>query len=88
MSDMSAILKIIEENPRLLSEMGDCPNLEIPTRGGKVFWKDIKEINGWRLQYNFITGLSRIVDESNIRKAWGTPVIMAEKFKRLTRKEF
>lgn len=88
MSDMSAILRIIEENPRLLSEMGDCPNLEIPTAGGKVFWKDIKTSNGWRLQYNFITGLSRIIDENGVRKAWGTPVIMAEKFKRLTREEF
>lgn len=88
MSDMSAILKIVEENPRLLSEMGDCPNIEMPTGGGKVFWKDIKISNGWRLQYNFITGLSRIIDENDIRKAWGTPAIMAEKFKRLTREEF
>lgn len=88
MLDMSAVLKIIEENQRLLSEIGDCPNVELPTSGGKVFWKDINIINGWRLQYNCITGLSRIIDKNDVRKAWGNPVIMAEKFKRLTRKDF
>lgn len=88
MSDMSAIVRIIEENPNLLSEIGDCPNVEFPTVGGKLFWKDKRNVNGWKLQYNYLTGLSRIIDENNIRKAWGSPNIMEEKFKRLTRKEF
>ena len=88
MSDMSAMIKIIENNPMLLTEIGDCPNIEFPTNGGKVFWKVLNEKNGWQLQCNYITGLSRILDENNIRKAWGSPVIMKEKFKRLTRQEF
>ncbi|MBP3339307.1 MAG: lecithin retinol acyltransferase family protein [Lachnospiraceae bacterium] len=88
MSDMSAILKTIENNPAFVSEIGDCPNIEFPTAGGKLFWIDKKCVNGWKLQYNPLTGLSRIIDKNYIRKAWGNPVIMAEKFKRLTRKEF
>ena len=48
-SDMSDILKINEENPRLLSEIGNSLNIEMPTRRGKVFRKDIKNVNGWRL---------------------------------------
>lgn len=88
MSDMSAIVRIIKDNPKLLSEIGDCPNVEFPTVGGKLFWKDERVLNGWKLQYNYLTGLFRIIDENNIRKAWGSPNVMEEKFKRLTRGEF
>ena len=88
MSDMSTTLQIIEKNSMLLSQIGDCPNIELPTSGGKVFWQDKKNSNGWRLQYNYMTGLSRIIDENDIRKAWGNPAVMEEKFKRLTRTDF
>lgn len=70
------------------TELGDCPNLELPTNGGSLLWNTIRTKNGWRLQNNCLTGLSRILDENNIRKAWGSPAVMEEKFKRLTRKEF
>ncbi len=88
MADMSFGLKTIENNSSLYIELGDCPNIEFPTNGGSLLWKDMAEKNGWRLQYNYLTGLSRILDENNIRKAWGSPVVMEEKFKRLTRSEF
>lgn len=86
--DMSSGLKVIEKNRFLYTELGDCPNLEFPTNGGKLLWRDVKSKQGWRLQINYLTGLSRILDHEDIRKAWGSPVVMEEKFKRLTRSEF
>lgn len=88
MVDRSFDLKRIEESFLLSAEPGDCPNLELPTNGGGLMWKTIERKNGWRLQYNYVTGLSRILDEKDIRKAWGSPKVMTEKFKRLTRSEF
>ena len=86
--DMSLGVKVLEQNPFLYAEVGDCPNLEFPTNGGNLLWENIRQKNGWKLQSNRLTGLSRVLDEKNIRKAWGSPVIMKEKFERLTRTEF
>lgn len=80
--------RISKKDMILYAELGDCPNLELPTNGGGLLWEDARTKNGWRLQHNYFTGLSRILDSKNVRKAWGSPVIMEEKFKRLTRKEF
>lgn len=84
----SSGFKLIENNMPLLMELGDCPNIELPTSGGGCLWKELNKKNGWKLQYNYLTGLSRILDKNNIRKAWGSPAVMEEKFKRLTRPEF
>ena len=88
MKDMSYGLMPIERNRYLIPELGDCPNVEFPTKGDKMLWSDVDMRNGWRLQHNSLTGLSRILDENNIRKAWGSPAVMKEKFKRLTREDF
>ena len=88
MSDVFDVIKTIENNPLLYTEIGDCPNVEMPTAGGKVFWTDLECKNGWKLQFNPVTGYSRILDENNIRKAWGSSSVMKEKFRRLTKKEF
>ena len=88
MSDMSSIISLMGNNPQLCYEIGDCPNVELTTMGGQFFWKTSQSKNGWKLQQNRITGLSRVLDGNDVRKAWGSPVIMQEKFKRLTRQEF
>jgi hypothetical protein len=75
-------------NPVLYEELGDCPNKEVSVNKKNILWQDIKTNNGWKLQINLLTGISRIVDDNGIHKAWGSPVIMKEKFKRLTRKSF
>ena len=85
---MSSELGIIDKFSGFHTELGDCPNIETATRGGTLMWQTMKYQNGWKLQNNYLTGLSRILDENNIRKAWGSPEVMTEKFKRLTRKEF
>lgn len=47
------------------------PNIVFPTLGGKFFWNDLMEVNGWRVQKNTITGHCRILDAENKRRAWG-----------------
>ena len=69
--------------------IGDCPNKEMKTMGGNIFWDEIMTApNGWKLQRHRFTNLCRILDKDSIRKAWGNRFAMEEKFKRLTRKEF
>ena len=43
----------------------------MPTMGGVIFWDDIQECNGWRLQRNTFTGHYRILDPNDVRRAWG-----------------
>ena len=47
-------------------------NLAAPTLGGKQFWADELLFRDWRIQRNTFTGHYRLLDEQNIRRAWGT----------------
>ena len=69
MLDINSILRTVEKTSLPDIRVGDCPNVEIPIIGGEVFWKIEQEKNGWRLQKNIITGISRILDYENIQKA-------------------
>lgn len=53
-------------------------NLKSKTRGGKVFWDDICESSGWRLQQNKLTGHCRIIDPQNVRRLWGAEKIIVK----------
>ncbi len=51
------IIEIIEKGLTLLSKFPDLinsfptlPNINFPTMGGKVFWNDLIECNGWKVQ--------------------------------------
>ena len=46
--------------------------LAVPTLGGRQFWSDRLVYGGWRIQENFLTGHSRLLDAGNVRRAWGT----------------
>lgn len=48
------------------------PNLAIPTMGGKQFWTDYSWRKGWRIQQNALTKHWRLLDENNVRQAWGS----------------
>ena len=50
---------------------GSLPNLRVPTLGGKQFWTDHAWRQGWRIQHNAVTGHWRLLDEHNVRWAWG-----------------
>ncbi len=47
-------------------------NLATPTLGGKQFWADELFFHQWRIQRNVFTGHCRLLDEDNVRHAWGT----------------
>lgn len=47
-------------------------NWRMPTLGGKQFWADELFFHRWRIQQNVFTGHYRLLDENDIRYAWGT----------------
>ena len=61
------------------------PNIAVTTDGGKVWWADLTEKQGWKLQQNILFGNCRILDPKNIRRAWGTKEQMQETFQQLVR---
>jgi pimeloyl-ACP methyl ester carboxylesterase len=46
-------------------------NLQLPTLGGKQFWADELFFHQWRIQQNVFTGHYRLLDENDVRFAWG-----------------
>lgn len=64
--------------------LGEMPNIEMPTLGGKKCWDTIKSGGGYRVQVNKFTGLARILDEGDWRVAWGSKDSMVKKFRILT----
>ncbi len=58
-------------------------NIETSTMGGQVFWTNLANVNGWRLQKNKIFGNCRILDPNDVRKAWGGEKAMLNAFKKL-----
>lgn len=49
-----------------------APNLDSPTFGGKQFWTDEFVYLDWRIQRHVLTGHCRLLDDCNVRRAWGT----------------
>ncbi len=77
-------LDLIAMNPSLIREIQVNINTDFITGGGKVFWDTIAcSSNGWKLQINKITSLGRVLDSSNIRKAWGAESILKRKLRDL-----
>lgn len=50
------------------------PNIKAPTLGGKQLWTDHVWRAGWRIQQNSLTGHWRLLDDRNVRHAWGSRV--------------
>ena len=61
----------------------DPLNIPFPTAGGKAFWENLDKRGGYVLQRNIFTGHCRILDEKNIRVAWGEEGPMRAKLARL-----
>ncbi len=47
-------------------------NIPMPTLGGRQFWSDCHFFRGWRIQKHAYSGHYRLLDPSDIRRAWGT----------------
>lgn len=58
----------------------DFYNWDRSTAGGDVWWDNIDQFRGWKLQQHKLTGHCRILDESNVRRAWGTESNMQKSF--------
>lgn len=81
------VLTRIAQDPqiigRLLEQMNSMPNLPTKTMGGAVFWTNVADINGWRLQRNLVFGNCRILDPNDVRRAWGGETAMLKAFENL-----
>lgn len=58
----------------LLSTPGraENPNAALPTLGGTQFWADEHLRGGWRIQRHVWSGHFRLLDDHNVRHAWGS----------------
>ncbi|WP_254512257.1 esterase/lipase family protein [Anatilimnocola floriformis] len=63
------------------------PNIPSVTLGGEQFWSDELVRNGWRLQLNVMSGHHRLLDNKDVRRAWGTHDQCHEKFAEIARAE-
>ncbi|MBR1608455.1 MAG: hypothetical protein IJ678_02435 [Kiritimatiellae bacterium] len=52
------------------------PNIPMPTMGGRVFWKELANERGWKLQKNMFANHCRILDPDDVRRAWGSEADM------------
>ena len=46
-------------------------NWKLATLGGTQYWTDVRIEGGWHVQRNSYFGHFRLVDDSNVRQAWG-----------------
>lgn len=64
------------QDPVAATHAADDPNapwnLESPTLGGKQFWTDERVFHDWRIQRLVVSGHYRLLDDRNVRQAWGT----------------
>ncbi|MEZ7892788.1 MAG: hypothetical protein QMC67_13680 [Candidatus Wallbacteria bacterium] len=66
--------------PIIIDIIGDMPNIQTQTMGGKVFWTTLAEKSGYKLQKNTFTGHCRILNECDERIAWGSEFEMRRQF--------
>ncbi|MEM6474485.1 MAG: alpha/beta hydrolase, partial [Planctomycetota bacterium] len=57
-------------------------NLPIKTGGGTQVWTDVRFRQGFRIQRNSLTGHHRLIDQNDVRRAWGTKTQCAEELDR------
>lgn len=79
-------LGLIANRPSVLTNFLDdldMPNLNLKTMGGDVWWRDLVEVEGWRLQQNSFTKHCRILDPNDVRRAWGGEDAMMKLFRKI-----
>ena len=83
---IEAFLKAVDTGGILdLLQKTSMPNIPTVTKGGKIFWNELAECKGWRLQKNMITQHCRILDPQDIRRAWGGDDAMERLFQKLNK---
>ena len=84
-SDVLGALSIGTIGLDLLEKELALPNIPFPVMPDFIAWTTVAESGGWKLQQNMITRHARIVDENDIRIAWGTINGMEKAMDRLVR---
>lgn len=64
----TAYIDLVEEP----SQASDNINVPTGTFGGMQLWEDLRVLSGWRIQRNVVTGHHRLLDDGDIRRAWGS----------------
>lgn len=81
---------VVASNPdalgKFLEKAGSMPNIKMKTMGGKVFWTDLVNESGWRLQKNNLFENCRILNPENERVAWGGESALLELFGQVVEK--
>jgi hypothetical protein len=78
--------ELVKNDPEILREFPiGLPNIVMPTMGGTLFWKDVAEIKGWRMQKHIFTAHWRLLDPKNMRYAWGVKGKMVDIFVKAAR---
>ncbi len=75
---LTTIFKAMLDNS--MNQGVSMPTIPTPTMGGEIWWNDLAEHNGWRLQQNTVTQHARILDPYDVRRAWGDLRSMEVKF--------
>ena len=73
-------LSLIKDNETLIDDM---PNINFPTMGGNIWWRDLARVDGWRIQQNSVTKHCRILDPYDVRRAWGSESGMENLFNKI-----
>ena len=60
-------------------------NLELKVMDAGVWWDELDEEDGWKLQRNKLTGHCRILNADCVRVAWGSESSMRDSFMKLSR---
>lgn len=47
-------------------------NVPLPTFGGMQLWEDLRVLSGWRVQHNVVASHYRLLDNKDVRRAWGS----------------
>ncbi|MDD6825064.1 MAG: hypothetical protein PUE12_02950 [Oscillospiraceae bacterium] len=79
-------LGLIANRPSVLTNFLDdldMPNLNLKTMGGDLWWRDLVEAEGWRIQQNSVTKHCRILDPNDVRRAWGGEDAMMKLFRKI-----
>lgn len=69
-SDSEILYSVLGDNPLQVVKAAVLSKLNVPrskTMGGKVWWRELRQCGGFRLQQNLVSGHYRILDAYNQR---------------------
>ncbi|MDZ7618552.1 MAG: hypothetical protein U1E05_16230, partial [Patescibacteria group bacterium] len=65
------VMGVLPGHTAAQSAPGTHGNIATPTGGGKQFWTDRFVHHHWRIQQHVYTGHCRLLDDNDVRQAWG-----------------